>query len=246
MVVNIMVWLSCTSPLLCCSRYQYSIFRQLFSSGPDSEICSINMTVEASAFWEALSYVVLCSLIKQLDLGLALIWVIVQFPENIFWKCQEDVLHVFGDIKYWITRLCHLSLPSLSLHTQHGLIYVSAATVRSLALREITRDAYWQKLNTHTCTHHHTHMHTLAHPVRRGIGGSLLLQTELEPQRQEEEFSLRIINFLAMQLKTHPFNLLQLEFPYLWNGDKKNTCPPELFLGSIRLATVAAVKLPIW
>ena len=72
MAVNITVWLSRTFPLLSCSRYQYYISRQLFSSVPDSEICSINMTVKASTFLEASSYVVLCSLIKQLDLGFAL------------------------------------------------------------------------------------------------------------------------------------------------------------------------------
>lgn len=115
-VVNIIVWLNHTFPLLCCSRYQYYISRQLFSSVPDSEICSINMTVEASTFLEGLSCVVLCSLIKQLDLGFTLMWIIVQFPESIFWKCHEDVLHVFGDIKYWITVLCHFPVPVLS-HT---------------------------------------------------------------------------------------------------------------------------------
>lgn len=149
---------------------------------PDREICSIDTTVEASTFLEPFSYVVLCSLIKQLDLGLALIWIIVQFPENIFWKCHEDVLHVSGDIKYWITILCHLSLPSLTLsHTQHGLIYVSATTMRCLVLQEITRDDYWQKSNIRTHTGSHTCTHTCRrahrHPAVRGTGGSLVWQS---------------------------------------------------------------------
>lgn len=143
------------------------MFRQLFSSVPDSEICSINMTVETSDFWKACPHVVLCSIIKQLDLGLALIWIIVQFPENIFWKYQEDVLHVFGDIKYWITILCHLpSAISLSLahtHSQHGLIYVSTATKRSSVLRNSQR---WILTEAKiSLTHMRTHTHTLTHTV---------------------------------------------------------------------------------